>query len=117
MEQQRLNLVMGMLEAPRAVLTSQVKACKTYRDAVRMCFGLRRIHHMSLKLVAERGGFTYQHVSDWLNKDDKPTRRDLPAKHIAAFESIMGNTLISQWLAAQSRLTVLEEMQAERVAA
>jgi hypothetical protein len=60
---------------------------------------------------------TVQHVSDYMHGDDKPTRRSLPAERLAAFEGFVGNSIVSQWLAARSRLTVLEEMQAERMAA
>ena len=44
-------------------------------------------------------------------------RRELPARHIADVERVLGNTVISQWVAQQSKLTVLEEMQADRAAA
>ena len=54
----------------------------------------------------------HPHVSDYLSDDE--TKRELPAKYIKAFEAVCGNSAISQWLAAQSKLTVLEEMQAER---
>lgn len=43
--------------------------------------------------------------------------RDLPADAIARFESVVGNTVVSQWIASQSKLTVLEEMQASRLVA
>lgn len=52
-------------------------------------------------------------LSDYLNADDKPERRDLPAERIAAFESVMGNSLISQWIALRQELTCLEQMQAD----
>lgn len=73
---------------------------------------LRVIKNMTLKLLAERAGLTYQHVTDYFNADDKPTRRDLPAKHVAIVEYVLGNTLISQWLAMKAGLTVVEEVQA-----
>lgn len=44
-------------------------------------------------------------------------RGDLPADCIAKVERVLGNTAISQFLARQSELTVLEEMQASRRAA
>jgi hypothetical protein len=37
--------------------------------------------------------------------------------HFAAFEAVVGNSLVTQWVAAQQALTVLEEMQATRAAA
>lgn len=48
---------------------------------------------------------------------DGKRQRDLPAKAIYAFEWACGNTAITQWIAAQAKLTVLEEMQASRACA
>lgn len=44
-------------------------------------------------------------------------RRELPARHVAAVEAVLGNTAMSQYLAQQSGLTVLEEIQVARRAA
>lgn len=82
-----------------------------------MCWALRRVHHMTLRQLSCEAGLRPQLVSDYLHSDDCPQRRDLPGQCIAAFERVAGNTCISQWVAAQSRLTVLEEMQAQRAAA
>lgn len=117
MYQTRLELAFGMIEGPKAVKKDLVYSCGSFREACRLAWQLKRIRNMSFKLLAERGSFTYQHVSDWFNADDKPTRRSMPAEHIANFEAIVGNTLVSQWVAARSNLTVLEEFQAERNAA
>lgn len=68
-------------------------------------------------LLAQEIGAYASHISDWFNPDDSPARRSLPAHLIPAFETYVGYTLVSQWLAAQSKLTVLEGMQAERMAA
>lgn len=109
--------LMGRIDAPSVAPTPYVQQCMTYREAVRMCWALRRVKRMTFRQLAAEGGFYPQHVGDWLNPDDAPKRRDLPGDNVAAFESVVGNTLVSQWLAAQSQLTVLEEMQASRVAA
>lgn len=111
MEQRNLGLLC-ILEGPKHVETSIVKSCTTYREVCRMAWQLRVIKNLTLKLLAERAGLTYQHVTDYFNADDKPTRRDLPAKHVATVEYVLGNTLISQWLAMKAGLTVVEEMQA-----
>ena len=58
-----------------------------------------------------------RHIGDYLNGDDKPKRRNLPAQAIADFEAVCGNTFITQWLASRHHFTLLEEMQAERAAA
>jgi hypothetical protein len=116
-EQQRELPLMGRLNGPSVVPLQLIVLCSTYREAVRTCWALRRVHHMTLRQLAAEGGFYPQHVGDWLNPDDKPARRDLPAWAISTFEALVGNTLITQWLAARSSLTVLEEMQATREAA
>lgn len=67
-------------------------------------------------MLAAECGFVAQHVGDYLNKDDKPKRRDLPAKGIPAFEAFVGNTLVSQWVAMHAKLTIVEELQAMRAA-
>lgn len=111
-----LHLV-GVLDEPRAVPTAAVLACKTYREAVRACWMRRRIHYMTQRQLAIYAGLRPQLVSDYLNPDDAPERRNLPVEHIPAFETVCGFRLVSQWIAAQSKLTVLEEMQATRAAA
>lgn len=104
------------LEPAKAVSAWYVNKCKNYRQACRMAWQMRRVRNMTYIMFASYGGFTRQHVGDWFNKDDKTTRRDMPADCIATAEAILGNKLISQWVAAQSKLTVLEEMQIERAA-
>jgi hypothetical protein len=102
--------------APSVAPEQWVRYCKTYRQAVKVAFELRR-DGVSKRDLATDARLTVQHVSDYLAKDDKPFRRSLPASKVADFERVVGNTLVSQWLAAQSRLTVLEEMQATRAVA
>jgi len=102
---------------PDLVLPRLVRRAGTYRAAVRWCWRLRRPAGLALVDLAKDHGFVRQHLSDYLNRDDKPTRRDLPAWRVATFEQVCGNTFITQWLAARQRLTVLEELQAERAAA
>jgi hypothetical protein len=104
------------LEGPAVVPPKLVALAKTYREAVRLCWGLRRVKWTPGTLSAHYG-FTRQHIGDWINPDDKPTRRSLPADRIADFEEACGNVLLTQWLAARQNLTVLEQLQAERNAA
>lgn len=103
------------LDAPSVVPDANVKACDTYRDAVRLCWDLRRSKSMTKRSLAEHAGLYASHVTDHLSDDD--SKRDLPAKHIKAFEYVCGNTAISQWIAMGARLTVIEEIQAGRLAA
>lgn len=106
--------LMGRLDAPSVAPRQWVNYVKTYRHAVRVSWQLKRVHHMTRSQLAAEANLYPQHVTDYLHEDDKPSRRDLPADAIARFETVVGNTLISQWLAAQSKLTVLEEMTATR---
>ncbi len=73
--------------------------------------------YMTQRQLSYEANLRPQLVSDYLHPDDKPFRRELPADRIAAFEAAVGNSLITQWLAAQSRLTVLEAIQAAMRAA
>jgi len=114
--QQELRLL-GRLDGPSVAPHHLVDMCATYRDAVRMCWEYLRIKGMTRRGLCEVAGLCPQHVSDYFNPDNNPTRRDLPANFIAAFESACGNTLVSQWIAKASRLTIFEEMQADRLAA
>lgn len=113
MEQQQAQLpLLARLDGPSVVPSYYIRHCDTYRDAVRLCWALRRIKGMTKRMLAAEAGLYHPHVSDYLSDDE--TKRELPAKYIKAFEAVCGNSAISQWLAAQSKLTVLEEMQAER---
>jgi hypothetical protein len=114
---QREFPLLGRLDAPSAVPNQWIKHAKTYRHAVRLAWQLRRVQAMTRQQLATEAELYPQHVTDYLSDDDKPSRRDLPADKVAAFEAVVGNTLVSQWLASQSRLTVLEELQATKVAA
>lgn len=102
--------LLGRLDAPSVVPDANVKACETYRDAVRLCWALRRVRAMTSLTLAEAAGFPANHRSDYLSDDD--SKRELPAKYIKAFEAVCGNTAISQWIARGAKLTVLEELQA-----
>ena len=106
--------LMGRLDAPSIAPKQWVCHAKTYRQAVRLSWHLKRVHHMTRRQLAAEAQLYPQHVTDYLHEDDKPSRRDLPAEAIARFEAVVGNTLISQWLAAQSKLTVLEELTATK---
>lgn len=109
--------LMARLNGPAIVPVSHIKRCRTYREAVRLCWQLRRVHLMTQRQLACEAALLPQHVTDYLNADDAPQRRDLPVDRIASFEAVCGNTAVSQWLAAQASLTILEEMQATREAA
>lgn len=91
--------------------------CKTYRQAVRLSWDLRRHKGMTMRTLAEITGSYPSHISDYLAKDDKPTRRDLKAEDLHTWALAVGNYAVQQWLAKQDQLTILEELQAQRRAA
>lgn len=109
--------LLARIDAPATVPTQWLRQATTYREAVRLAWKLGRIKSLPRANLAAHLGRPSQHASDYLNPDDKPTRRSLPAESIADFEDLVGNSLVSQWLAARSKLTVLEEMQATRLVA
>lgn len=109
--------LLGRLDGPSVVPSSLLARARSYREAVRYCWTLRRARGLKPSDLGRDFGFTRQHVTDYLNADDQPTRRSLPAERIHDFEAICGNCFVTQWLAARQRLTVLEELQAERAAA
>lgn len=115
MEQLSIPLL-GRLDGPSVVPPQYVQGLN-YRQAVRLSWQLRRVKGSTKQQLAAEADLYASHVTDYLHPDDKKTRRDLPAEAIPRFESFVGNTLVSQWLALQARLTVVEEMQAMRLAA
>ena len=105
------------LEAPSVVPVELIRTARTYRQACRLAWALRRVRNMTYRQLAAEIGVPYQHVGDYFNPDDNPMRRDLPGDAVRATEVTLGNTAISQWHAMLSKLTVLEELQASRRAA
>jgi len=114
---QRELPLLGRVDCDSVVPPSLVAKANTYRDVVRLCWSLRRAKGMKVVDLGRHYGFNRQHAGDYLNSDDKPGRRDLPPERITDFENVCGNCAITQWLAARQKLTVLEEIQAERNAA
>ena len=113
--QAQLALMGGVVRAQRLVVPAQVvMQVRSYRHACRLAWKLRSIRNLTRRTLAELTGLYTSHVSDYFSVNE--SRRELPARHIAAVEKVLGNTVISQWVAQQSHLTVLEEMQADRAA-
>ena len=107
-----LPLIGGVVQAQRLVVPPEVvMGIKSYRHACRLAWRLRH-PRITQRTLAELAGLYPSHVSDYFSVHD--TRRELPARLVAAFEAVVGNTVVSQWLAQQSRLTVLEELQVRR---
>jgi hypothetical protein len=106
--------MLTLYEGPRLVGHDAIAAATSYRDAVRQCWDQRTRKNLPKTLLACEAGLYASHVTDYLSSND--TRRELPAKHIAAFEVSCGNRAISQWLAAQAHLTILETFIQQRQA-
>lgn len=106
MEQLTLPML-TVYTGPRLVDLEIVDACHTYRDAVCCCWDLRTRRNLTQRVLAEEAGLYASHVSDYLST--LHAKRDLPAKHVNGFELCCGNRMISQWLARQAGLTILEQ--------
>jgi hypothetical protein len=109
---QREFPLLARMEGPAIVPTALMRLATSYRSAVRLCWQLRRVRKMTFRQLAAECDLIYQHVGDYFNPDDKPTRRSLPGDSVAAIEAVLGNTAISQWHAANAKFTVLEVIQA-----
>ena len=114
---QREFPLLARMEGPAVVPPELMRTVKTYRQAVRLCWALRRTRNLTFRQLAAECGLVYQHVGDYFNVDDKPGRRELPAEGVKPVELVLGNTAISQWHARNALFTVLEELQAGRAAA
>ncbi len=108
--------MLTMYAGPKLVPVDVVAACQTYREAVQKCYELRTRTRMSNALMAEEVGCCASHIGDYVTTQERKIKRDLPAEHIQAFEVSCGNRVITQWLAGQAQLTILETFLAQRAA-
>lgn len=108
-----LPLLGGVVQQQRLSVPAQViAALATYRQACRLAYKLRRVRNLTQRDLAAQAELYPSHCSDYFSIH--ADRRELPAKKVGAVEAVLGNTVISQWLAQQSRITVLEELQADQ---
>jgi hypothetical protein len=112
----QLSLPMLMrLDGPSILPPQRLLSVGTYRQAVAMCWALRRDHGDGAQSACARFiGAQVSHMSAYLSDD--PEKRDMPAKFVRAFEVWCGNTAVTQFLARGSKLTVAEEFQARALA-
>lgn len=112
----QLNLPMlTYYQGPRFVSAEVMAGVLSYRDAVRACWHLRTRRSLTMRQLAEEATLYASHVSDYISADD--AKRELPAKHIDAFEIACGNRVITQWDMGRKHLTVLESLIEQRRAA
>jgi hypothetical protein len=111
-----LKLIGGVVQAQVLHVPPEiVMNIPSYRHACRLAWRVARLRRkITKRTLAELAGLYPSHVTEYFSAHPKPKSRDLPAAKIAVVESILGNTIISQYQAQQSKLTVLEEMQAQR---
>jgi hypothetical protein len=109
MQQTELRLL-SRINAPGVVPPNLIAHCKTYREAVQLCWQLR-VRDITRVQLAEEAGLYAPHVTSYLN-DSARLPRDLPGYAVRGFETACGNAAISQWHASNAKLTLLEEMQA-----
>ena len=109
--QSRLPLMGGVVQAQRLVVPTQVvMGLKSWRHACRMAYKLARRQGITQAHLAQLTSLYKSHISDYFSVHEN--RRELPARCIAEVEAVFGNTVMSQWIAQQSALTIVEEMQA-----
>lgn len=111
-----LHLSGGLVNGPFFLPDEVVSKCRTYREIVRVSWAHRRIKAMTQRTLSECIGSYPSHVSDYLQADDRPSRRDLPAERLNAWACTVGNWGVQQWLNRQSKLTIMEEVIAKRAA-
>ena len=92
-----------------AVDESQLKACKSFKDSLRLCMKLSRVKRTQSDL-ASQAGINVCQFSKILHSDFH-----LPGDAIAAIEKLCGNTAMTQWLALQHGATLHFETLQEKV--
>jgi hypothetical protein len=109
-----LPLLGGVVQAQRLVVPPQVvMGLRSWRHACRLAWRLRN-PRITQRTFAELTGCYPSHVSDYFSLHAH--RRELPAAKAGIACQVLGNTVLVQWLAQDARVTLLEEMQAERSA-
>ena len=105
-----MQLMLPMLtriDGPSMVKPDDIAHLASYRAVVRWAWANRKRRNMTLRLLAEELGSYPSHITDYVNGDDAPSRKSLPAEKLAAFDFAVGNTAVSQWLAMRSNLPVM----------
>ena len=98
---QSLNLSFGMCCCEvLPVDEAQIKTCKTFKDALRLCMKLSRVKRTQSDLASQAGVNACQ-FSKILHSDFH-----LPGDAIATIENLCGNTAMTQWLAMQHGATL-----------
>jgi len=98
---QSLNLSFGVSNGEVSTVDeAQLKACKSFKDSLRLCMKLSRVKRTQADLACNAGINVCQF--------SKIIRADfhLPGDSIASIEKLCGNTAMTQWLALQHGATL-----------
>jgi len=107
----QLNLPMfTVYSGPKFIDADAVAKCKTYREAVQLCYAQRTRRNLSNALIAEECGCNLSHLGDYITTKPRTNARNLPAEFTVPFENSMGNRAISQWQNMRANITILEQL-------
>jgi len=108
---QSLNLSFGVSNGEVSTVDeAQLKACKSFKDSLRLCMKLSRVKRTQSDL-ASQAGINVCQFSKILHSDFH-----LPGDSIAAIEKLCGNTAMTQWLALQHGATLHIKTAEEKLA-
>lgn len=113
MEQLSLPML-TVYSGPRLVDEALVARCRTYREAVRLCWEQRTRLNIKRSTLAEECVLYPSHVTDYFS--ESASRRELPAKKVDLVERSLGNRAISQWLLLQTQRSDSEALDERRCA-
>jgi len=88
----------------------QIKACKSFKDSLRLCMKLSRVKRTQSDL-ASQAGINVCQFSKIIHSDFH-----LPGDSISAIEKLCGNTAMTQWLALQHGATLHIKTTEEKLA-
>jgi len=107
-----LPLFGGVVQPQRLVVPHEVvMGLRSWRHACRLAWKLRN-PRITLRTFAELTDSYVSHCSDYFSVHH--TRRELPARKAGMACLLLGNTVLVQWLAQESRVTLMEELNAQR---
>lgn len=108
---QSLNLSFGVSNGEVSTVDeAQLRACKSFKDSLRLCMKLSRVKRTQADLACTAGINVCQ-FSKILHSDFH-----LPGDSIAAIEKLCGNTAMTQWLAMQHGATLHIKTAEEKLA-
>lgn len=90
-----------------------IDECTTYREACVLAWKHRTFVGLTESYLAVVCDLYQQHVSDYFRPDERDEkgrrRRELPAHRIGTVQAQLGNGAISQWLARDMGVRLVEE--------